>query len=76
VKILNAKNKVGIHMIGYQIRLMHDDGSLALIYMTSCLNDDDARHTADKLLTNNIEKVEVWRDSECVHKARSPLALQ
>jgi hypothetical protein len=63
-------------MIGYQIRLMHDDGSLALIYVTTCLNDDQARRMAEELMTNDIGKVEVWHDLECVHKGRSPHALQ
>jgi hypothetical protein len=63
-------------VIGYQIRLMHDDGSLAMIYVTECRDDNDARRTAQAMLTRQFEKVEVWRDLECVHTARSPFALQ
>ena len=63
-------------MIGYQIRLMHDDGSLAMIYVTEYRDDNDARQTAQAMLAGQFEKVEVWRDLECVHAARSPFALQ
>ena len=67
---------MGSDMTGYQFRLMHDDGSLAMIYVTDCLNDDHARRTANDLLVRDFDKVEVWRDFECVHKGRSPLAPQ
>lgn len=63
-------------MIGYQIRLMHDDGSLALNYVATCLSDDHARRMADEMLTSDIGKVEVWREFECVHRGRSQSALQ
>lgn len=63
-------------MIGYHIRFMHDDGSLAMVYVTTCVNDDQARQVADKMLTYDFDKVEVWRDLECVHQSRSRYALQ
>lgn len=63
-------------MIGYHMRFMHDDGSLAMIYITACRNDDQARQVADEMLSQDFDKVEVWRDLECIHRSRSPLALQ
>lgn len=64
-------------MPSYTIRLMHDDGSLAMIYVTACPSDDQARNTADDIVKDkSFERAEVWRDLECVHRIRSPYAVQ
>jgi len=56
---------------------MQDDVSIAMIYFTACPSDDQARNTADDIVKDkSFERAEVWRDLECVHRIRSPNAVQ
>lgn len=53
-------------MANYEIRYMHDDNSLALIYKTTCSDDETATWTAKKMMPKSCARYEIWTDANRV----------
>jgi hypothetical protein len=50
-------------MSDYEIRYLHGDGSLSLVYKTVCDNDAGARRAAQKMLPANCARYEIWSEN-------------
>ena len=50
-------------MRDYEIRYLHDDGALSLVYKTACPDDVSARRLAQQMLPSNCARFEIWSDS-------------
>ena len=56
--------------ITYKIRYGRSDGTLACFIVIARANDAAAVRLAHSLQNTSYERVEVWRDEQCVHAAR------
>jgi hypothetical protein len=53
-------------MDDYTIRYVKPGGGLALVYMTACTSDGDARKTALQMLAPDYDGFEIWHGAQCV----------
>jgi hypothetical protein len=54
----------------YEIRFVRADGRVALVYVTPCRNDLDAKAAADTMMCAEFGAAEIWRDLEHVATLR------
>lgn len=54
----------------YQLRLFRDNGVLSIIAVTSAMDPSDATYQAEKFLTADITKIEVWCGGALVKTVR------
>jgi hypothetical protein len=52
----------------YEIRFLKADGSVSLIFVTSCISDDHARETARRMMPQGVARFEIWRGQDCIAK--------
>lgn len=52
----------------YEIRYLRADGTLSLLYVTSCASDDHARDTALQMFADDFAAYEIWHGPVCVEK--------
>ncbi len=56
----------------YTVRYLKADGALALVYLTTCVNDQHAHDTAVKMFSPDYAKLEVWRGPSFVENFQPP----
>ncbi len=52
----------------YEIRFLKADGSVSLMFVTSCISDDHARETARRMMPEGVASFEIWRGHDCIAK--------
>jgi len=52
-------------LVDYEICFIRESGRVALIHVTACNDDIDAKAAAEKLMRPEFTKVEIWRGLEC-----------
>jgi hypothetical protein len=54
----------------YQLRLFRDNGTLTIVAVTNAMDVSDATYQAEKFLTAEITKIEVWCGGALVKTVR------
>ena len=54
----------------YQLRLFRDNGVLSIVAVTSAMDSTDATYQAEKFLTAEITKIEIWCGGALVKTVR------
>jgi len=52
----------------YEVRFFNADGSVSLLFVTNCADDDAARETALKMFARELKPFEIWRGATLVGK--------
>ncbi|HEY1631736.1 MAG TPA: hypothetical protein VGF56_10480 [Rhizomicrobium sp.] len=56
--------------LAYEIRLLNRSGGLAMIYMTQCLNDEDARERVRRIADATYDRFEIWQESRKIDEGQ------
>jgi hypothetical protein len=57
----------------YEIRLLHEDGSTALLYITQCTSDEDAMSRIRRIADARYDRYEIWQDFRKVDEGPRPV---
>jgi hypothetical protein len=52
----------------YEIRFLKADGTVSLMFVTNCVDDEHARETAVRMMRPEFARFEVWRGQTCAAK--------
>ena len=56
-------------MRSYDFRFLNSDGSPSLLYNAQCVNDEQAKRTAEDMTPAGCARYEIWLESERVAEA-------
>ena len=52
----------------YEIRFLNADGTMSLMFVTSCVSNEHARETAERMMPDGVAGYEIWHGQCCVAK--------